>query len=186
MNVQTIDLLDVSSWGRLPSNQEVIRVCLYTSVSILDYLSSILMMDNLQGMRLIANHKLVLKHFMKELGTVIPDQPSIPAPFRVISACIEMQTFRDSPYLKQVFTMGSLSSVNHTLLIEFMSQILKSCCTWIRRTSYPPPEYLLDECETKFKTMIKELFSIFIRLIMLTQPTLCAAKVRVEFMDPKK
>jgi hypothetical protein len=184
MTNYTIDLLNPQSFSRLPSAEEVIQICLSISADILEFMSNILTVNNFQDIRTITNQQVILKGCLGRLAEAIPNTPGIPSSITIISVHVEQHGFRNpNSYLKQLFTMDTLSGVHHIILIEILSKLLESSLEWITTNVTSYPVFLVAECTTKIRIMINKLFSIFVHLIMIPRPNLAMAKIQIEIMD---
>jgi hypothetical protein len=182
MAVHTIDLLDHNTLRIVPTVQEVIRLCLLTGTNILEYLSSILTLDRFEDVQTINNYIMLLRSCLSDLGKVLPIQPGRPPFINIFYIHVEQHAFRDFSNLKQVFTMKTLGSVNHTVLIEVLYKLIETSLRWIEIHVYAPPTANIEECRYKNDRITKDLFVIFSKLLLTTKPTLATCKMKVEFV----
>jgi hypothetical protein len=183
----TIDLLRPTSFGKLPSPQEVLEVGSRTSKAILRHLVDIMVLSTAKDVALVQkvnHHLLFITKCFDQLNGVIPMGRLTPPV--IFLSCMAVQITH--PYcqhkLTQEFSISHLRDVSHNILIEVLSELLRNSLTWIQEESNPSSKLMVGEYIKSMKAVIIDLHSIFSRVIQTPRPKLALARMKLSIVYP--
>jgi hypothetical protein len=183
MTEYTIDILQPNSFRRLPSAQEVINLTRLMSNNLLDHLSEIITPGSEENALSIREYMKSIDICLSLLGSAFPKKAKIPPLVYITYVDIEQRNIWGDNNSSQVFTIGNLDGVNHTLLIKILSLLLENSLAWMKDEILSASMWMIDEYSSKFEHYMSDLNSIFYNLIAVPKPRLTLARIKLELVD---
>ena len=181
MTIYNIDLFNLLSLSKLPTTQNIIKICLHISECILKSLSDSLKTKNLREHWIIFKHIISLNDCLSTLSTAAPGKIDCAAVNNILFNIKKCKI--GGTELNQIFTMTTLDGVNRITLIEILSILLENSMTCITTYLHSLPEMLVNVCMVKLRNIINDLFRIFPKMATFNQFKLTSIKLKVEFDD---
>jgi hypothetical protein len=183
MTEYTIDILQPNSFRRLPSAQEVINLNRLMSNNLLDHLSEIITPSSEENALLIRDYMKSIDTCLSLMGSAFPRKAKIPPLVYITYVDIEQRNTWGDNNFSQVFTIGNLDGVNHTLLIKVLSLLLENSLTWMKDEVLSASMWMVEEYSLKFEQYMSGLNSIFYKLIAVPRPRFTLARIKLELVD---